>query len=332
MKKIHVLLSGGSGSRLWPLSTKAVPKQYIPIFGNKSLLQLAALKNQGVCDSLLLIGNVGNEELADASLKDINITGYSKLMETVGRNTAAAIAFAAFSAGREDLLLVTPSDHIIEDDILYYSAVERAFALAADNYLVTFGIKPNKPETGYGYIKHSGENVLSFHEKPDLSTAENFIQSGDYLWNSGIFCFKAGVYLDELKKYRPDIYEASLKCVESQSDNCLPREESLDIPSESIDYAVMEKSDKIKVVEGNFRWSDLGSYESLYDYFNGSTENSYINNQNLIIADGLHVEIIGLTDIVVVKNNNSLLILPKKDSQEVKKVYTNLEKLLPDLI
>ena len=326
MKKVHVILSGGIGTRLWPLSSKLQPKQYIPIFGKNTLFQLAALKNKDFCDALLVVGNNLNSHLSIENLNQIGISEFGHLIESEGRNTAAAVAFAAFNLDSDDILLISPSDHIIEDETNYAKAIKRAFELAEQDNLVTFGIQPNKPETGYGYIRHDGEDVLSFHEKPDAEKAKSFLESRNFLWNSGIFCFKAGIYLKELEKFRPDIYSTCKIAYELAEDGKLPLEESRNIPSESIDYAVMEKSDRIKVVECNFSWSDLGSFESLFNYFNTTDSNDFIKNDNLIITENLNVEILGMKDLVVVQKGNHLLILPKSESQGVKGIYEKIEK------
>ena len=189
MNIVNVILSGGVGSRLWPLSRKSRPKQYLPIFDGKTLFQKTALRNSAFCDSVLVVGNIDNYQLSRKDLQDAGIQSYQEIIEACPRNTAAAIAFAAFACNPEDVLFVTPSDHLIKSEESYKKSVERAIALAKDGFIVTFGLKPSKPETGFGYIEADGEEVKSFREKPDLATAEEFIQKGNFYWNSGMFCF-----------------------------------------------------------------------------------------------------------------------------------------------
>lgn len=325
MKLINVLLTGGVGSRLWPLSRKSRPKQYIPLFNGKTLFQLAAERNNRICDEILIVCNKDNYQLSEQNIKDSGITAYSKIVEATPRNTAAAVAFAALWADKEDILLVTPADHIIEDLEIYKKSVNRAVELAKQGNLVTFGIKPTKPETGYGYIQHNGEDVISFKEKPSFKDAEKYVNDGHFLWNSGIFCFKAGTFLEELGKFRKDIFDASKAAFLKINEDFMPLDESLQIPKESIDYAVMEHSKKIKVVPSSFTWSDLGSFEALYDFYKSQGQDHLFKSNNLILGSKKHVEIIGLENIIVVETEDSTLILPKEKSQEVKNVFEKLE-------
>lgn len=330
MKKIHVVLSGGSGSRLWPLSRKSRTKQYIPLFEGKSLFDITIANNQAICDAILVVGNIDNYELSLQSLKEMGETNYQIVVEAMPKNTAAAIAFAALSVEADDLLLVTPSDHIIENIAAYQAAVQKAFEWAAKGHLVTFGIQPSKPETGYGYIQSNGDDVVAFHEKPNKEKAQDFLNQGNYLWNSGIFCFQAKTYLEELNSFRPDILEACKQVMKVKNSDFLEANTSAKIPSESIDYAVMEKSDKIKVVKGTFEWSDLGSYEALFDYF--SAKGAYVKDSNLIIAETAHVELHGLENMMVVQSGEAILVMPLNQSQSVKKIYENLLKTNTKLI
>ncbi|WP_438967326.1 mannose-1-phosphate guanylyltransferase, partial [Flavobacterium sp.] len=321
-KKIHVVLSGGSGSRLWPLSKKSRTKQYIPLFDGKSLFEITIANNQNICDEVLVIGNIDNYELTLSVLRDNVSTNFQVLAEAQPKNTAAAIAFAALSVNEEDLLLVTPSDHIIENKEAYKEAVNKAFEWARKGHLVTFGINPNKPETGYGYIQSNGEDVVAFHEKPDLAKAKDFVDKGNYLWNSGIFCFQAKTYLEELNKFRSDIFEACKNVIKLKSGDFLDEEATSKIPFESIDYAVMEQSQKIKIVKGTFDWSDLGSFEALYEYF--TLRGAYVQDSNLIIAETAHVELHGLENMMVIQSGDAILVMPIAESQSVKKIYERL--------
>lgn len=328
--RVHVVLSGGSGSRLWPLSRKSRTKQFIPIFEGKSLFQLTLDNNSDLCDKGVVVGNLDNYQSSRSILSEIKNSEYEIIVEALPKNTAAAIAFAALSAKSDDLLLVTPSDHVIEDLAAYSRAVEEAFALAKEGYLVTFGIEPVKPETGYGYIQVNGSDVVAFHEKPSADTAKKYIEDGDYFWNSGIFAFKASVFLEELQRFRPDIFKACKRVMENKSGCFLDQELSKEIPSESIDYAVMENSKRLKIVKGTFKWSDLGSFESLFEYF--SSRGEFVQGSNLVITDNLHVELHGLEDVMVIQEGERLLVMPLRESQKVKSIYENLQQSNPDLI
>jgi len=213
----HVILSGGVGSRLWPLSRKSKPKQYIKLFKEESLFELTVKRNIPITDEIIVVGNIDNFHLSDEVVSKLNIES-NNIIEATPRNTAAAIAFAAFSADKDDILLVTPSDHIIENDKEYIKSITTAVELAKKDSIVTFGIVPTKSETGYGYIEYSDDNVISFREKPNKNTAEQFIEQGNFLWNSGMFCFKAITLLEELKKFEPEIYNESKNAWENSVD------------------------------------------------------------------------------------------------------------------
>lgn len=331
MQITNVILSGGVGSRLWPLSRKSCPKQYAKFLGEHTLFQRTVIRNRPLTNRQLIVGNKDNYILSKEQIEEVGVNEFDILVETVPKNTAPAIAFAAFQANDEDILLVTPSDHIIQDDEAYEKAVNRAFELASENSIVTFGVKPDRPETGYGYIKFDKETAISFTEKPDPETAKKYLNDGDYLWNSGIFCFKAGVYLQELEKSRHDIFQASKVAINNVEKSFIPAQESEFIPEESIDYAVLENSDKIKVVSSEFVWSDLGSFESLYNYFKEHKDGENVYSNNLIISDK-RVEVIGLDQVGVIETDDAILILPIEDSQNVKKLYEKLEVQNPDLI
>lgn len=326
MKKIHVILTGGVGSRLWPLSRKSKPKQYLPLFGEKNLFRLTAERNAELTDELLVVGNRENYKLSEQSLDEAGFTNYDQVVEAAPRNTAPAVAFAAFSAEPEDILLITPADHIIEKQDLYKKSVNRACELAEEGKLVTFGITPSRPETGYGYIESEGEKVLAFREKPDHATAVQFIEEGNFFWNSGIFCFKAGIFLEELNKHRPAIYEKSRAAFDARKEIFMPEKETMEIPSESIDYAVMENSDNIAVVKSEFEWSDLGSFEALYDYFKQQGDSTKFHGSNMVLGSGKHIEFLGLENVIAVETDDALLILHKDSSQQVKGIFETLEK------
>ena len=331
MKIINVILSGGVGSRLWPLSRKSRPKQYLPIFDAHTLFQKTALRNKNFCDHVLVVGYCDNYELSRSDLKNAGIEHYSEIIEACPRNTAAAIAFAAFEAEPGDILFVTPSDHLIQAEELYAASVSRAVQLAKEGYIVTFGLKPSKPETGFGYIEADGEEVRSFREKPDLATAQNFLEQGNFYWNSGMFCFQAGVYLEELQKFEPEVFAASKIAYENAETGRLDYTLSMQIPSISVDYAVMERTKKIKVVPSDFQWSDMGSFESIYEYLE-ETGHPKDDFGNMVIGTSVHTEFTGLTNTILIQTADAILVLQKENAQDVKQVYERLERDKPDLV
>lgn len=324
MKIFNVILSGGVGSRLWPLSRKQHPKQFLKLFGGRSLFELTAERNEAVVDEIMVVGNTEHIEwtkdlLGKVDLPQVYIT------ETAARNTAAAIAFAAFAVDKEDILIVTPSDHLIQNQEAYERSLKEAINLAKQNFVVTFGIVPSKPETGYGYIEYEGKDVLSFREKPNTETAQHFLDRGSFLWNSGMFCFKAGVLLDELKEFEPEVYAKSFESWKKSENRSLDRDSSLKIPSISIDYAVMERSKRIKVVPAHFGWNDLGSFESLYDYLK-TNGHPIDENGNMVIGTDIFTSFVGMKNCIFVHSPTAMMILQKEKSQEVKDVYNQLEK------
>ncbi|RRJ88475.1 mannose-1-phosphate guanylyltransferase [Flavobacterium macacae] len=331
MKVINVILTGGVGSRLWPLSRKNKPKQYLDLFEGKSLFQQTVLRNKDCCDELMVVGNVDNFELSQKALADLDITSYQEIIEATPRNTAAAIAFAAFNSDADDILLVTPSDHLIEDLDIYHQSVSQAVQMAKQGSVVTFGLKPTKPETGYGYMQIKNNKVLSFREKPNEETAKDFLKQGSFYWNSGMFCFKAGVFLEELKKYHLKIYDTVKVAFEKKNGAELPLQESMQIPSISVDYAVMEKTDKIKAVKASFIWSDMGSFESVYEYL--ISKNYPIDkNGNMVIGSDIHSEFLGLRKCILVVTEDAILVLKKEKAQDVKKIYENLQQKKSELV
>ncbi|MBK5214528.1 MAG: NTP transferase domain-containing protein [Flavobacteriaceae bacterium] len=326
----HVILTGGVGSRLWPLSRKSRPKQYLDIFNGKSLFEITCERNRNIANKLIVVGNRDNCHLSKMILEN-SVTQYIDIVEATPRNTAAAIAFAAFASQADDILMVTPSDHIINDEAIYKEAVNNAISKAELGNIVTFGIKPSKPETGYGYIEFDGDNVLAFHEKPTMDKAVEFLQKNNFYWNSGMFCFKASVFLEELEKFEPEVYKQSKLAWETNEKGLLNLELSMKIPSISVDYAVMERSKKIKVVPSLFEWSDLGSFESVYDYLL-KTGNQSDEFGNLVIGTEIHTSFIGLKNCIFVHTSDAFLILQKEKSQVVKKIYQQLETIGSNLL
>ncbi|MFD2201872.1 mannose-1-phosphate guanylyltransferase [Shivajiella indica] len=331
MSTINVILSGGLGSRLWPLSRKSRPKQYLPIFEGETLFQKTVLRNRSLCEQVLIVGNKDNCHLSQKDLESLGIKDYGEIIEAAPRNTAAAITFAALSCQPDDILFVTPSDQLIIPDESYESAFQRAKELAEEGFIVTFGLQPTRPETGYGYIEADGEDVKSFHEKPDKNTAQEFLDRGNFYWNSGMFCFKASVFLDELAHFEPNVYLKSLQAFQQIEGNRLKEDISLEIPSISVDFAVMERTEKIKVVPAEFEWSDMGSFESIYEYL---SKQGYPTDDlgNMVIGTKLHTEFTGLTNTILIQTEDAILVLKKENAQDVKKIYERLERDKPGLV
>lgn len=318
----NVILCGGSGTRLWPLSRTLMPKQFVKFFNDKSLFQLTVDRNSQICKNQFIVSNSEQYFLALDQLEELQKTNNRYLLEPIGRNTAPAIALACMAMSPETVVLVTPSDHLIKDQFAYEKVVSEAESLAHKGYLVTFGIQPTFPETGFGYIEAHGEDVKAFHEKPDSATATHYIEAGNYYWNSGMFCFKAGVFLEELEQYAPEIFRMSKNAYEHAKHDEMIRiryDDMIQIPEDSIDYAVMEKSKKVKVVPSNIGWSDVGSFDAL------SNELSSDDNNNFILSHK-HVSLIDVQDLIVIDTEDALLISQKGSSQKVKEIVGRLKK------
>lgn len=351
----NIILCGGNGTRLWPISRTLMPKQFVKLFDDKSLFQLTVERNSKVCDSQFIVSNAEQYFLAVDQLEELNKTNNRYLLEPIGRNTAPAIALACMALDKDEIVLVTPSDHLIKDEKEYAKVLARAEELASDNHLVTFGITPSFAETGFGYIQAKPENdeclilnVECFKEKPDLELAEQYIEENSKLsiqnlplkwyWNSGMFMFKAGVFLEELKKYSPEIYETCKIAIDNKKiENSTLRIQHSDmaaIPEDSIDYAVMEKSDKVKVIPSDIAWSDVGSFDALYDELpkdeNGNTLNdkhiSVDSKNNLIYAKDRYIATVDMEDCIIVDTGDALLVSKKGSSQKVKQVVAQIRK------
>ena len=345
----NIILCGGSGTRLWPLSRTLMPKQFVKLFNDKSLFQLTVERNSKLCDSNFIVSNAEQYFLELDQMEDSDSLKF--LLEPVGRNTAPAIALACMALDPQEIVLVTPSDHLIKDEEAYAQVVSKAKELASQDNLVTFGITPTYPETGFGYIeaeassvKSEGLRVKSFHEKPNLETAEEYIKENltlntqrlalKFLWNSGMFMFKAGVFLEELKKHAPLTYEASKVALENTNTKSLIRvshEDMAAIPEDSIDYAVMEKSQKVKVVPSSIDWSDLGSFEALDEEIESSDNIISIDSSNNLILSDKQVSTIDINDLIIIDTPDALMISKKGSSQKVKQVVAKLKEQNSDL-
>jgi mannose-1-phosphate guanylyltransferase/mannose-6-phosphate isomerase len=339
-----VLLSGGSGTRLWPLSREAYPKQFLPLAGDDSMLQATWLRVAPIAPSPPIV--VANEEhrfLAAEQLRLVGVSNPAIVLEPVGRNTAPAIAAAALqavAAGDDPLLLVLPSDHVVRDADAFRAAVEAAMPAAEQGALVTFGIVPDAPETGFGYIQaERGEGirkVLRFVEKPDGGTAQRYLDDGGYYWNSGMFLFRASRYLDELRKFRPDILEATARAfAAAQRDGDfvrLDRDAFAACPADSIDYAVMEKTDAAIVLPVDIGWNDVGSWSALWDV-SEQDDAGNAHHGDVISVDSRDsyayarrlVALVGVDNLVVVETDDAVLVARKDRVQQVKDVVARLK-------
>ena len=341
---LPVILSGGSGTRLWPLSRESYPKQFLPLTGEDSLLQ-ATWKRVATLTPCrpIVVGNLDHRFMIAEQLREAGVTPASILLEPVGRNTAPAIAVAALEAtrsGEDALLLVLPSDHLIQQVEAFHAAVHAATAAAAAGQLVTFGVVPTSPETGYGYIKAtegSGARAVErFVEKPDLATAQNYVASGQYFWNSGMFLIRASRYLEELERLAPDMLaacrDALTKARRDEDFVRLDAEAFAVCPADSIDYAVMEHTPHAAVVPLDAGWSDVGSWGALWevspkdaqgnahrgDVIAIDCRNTYAHGQRLIT-------LIGLEDVVVVETDDALLVGRRDQLQKVKDLVGTLK-------
>lgn len=335
----NLILCGGNGTRLWPISRTLMPKQFVKLFDDYSLFQLAVQRNSRLCDNQLIVSNSEQYFLALDQIEELQKANSTYLLEPIARNTAPAIALACMACKSEELVLVTPSDHLIKNEEEYKKVITKAKKFAQQNYLVTFGITPTFAETGFGYIEIENEfDVKAFHEKPDLEAATSYLEAGNYYWNSGMFMFKAGVFLEELKKYSPEVYSLSKKAFEnSKNENNLIRinhEDMANIPEDSIDYAVMEKSKLVKVIPSNIDWSDLGSFDSLYEELERDEDNNTLNSNhisvnsknNLIYSNEKTIATIDIEDLIIIDSDDALLISKKGSSQKVKEVVKKLKE------
>lgn len=344
---LPIIMAGGSGSRLWPLSRQMFPKQFLTLHGESSMLQATAERLSGIEHSPPIV--ICNEEHRFSVAEQFrlnNISNSGIILEPVGRNTAPAIALAALQAlksGQDPLLLILAADHVINDEEAFINSVKRARVHAESGKLVTFGIVPTAPETGYGYIKrgqeqkYSGYAVEEFVEKPDRATAESYLATGDFYWNSGMFLFKASRYLAELKEHRPDIFAAcELAMASTISDADFIRVDKVAFeacPDDSVDYAVMEKTTDAVVVPMDCGWSDVGSWSALWEIsekdksgnaFKGDvmdidTKNSFVYAQNKLVV------VIGLEDVAVVETKDAILISKLSEVQKVKNIVKRLK-------
>lgn len=348
---IPVILSGGVGSRLWPLSRGMYPKQLLCLVDAElSMLQQTIKRTVGIngVGPSVVVCNQEHRFMVGEQLQQIGISDAQILLEPEGRNTAPAIALAAFSVAAKspsEVMLVMPADHVITDLDQFHDAINQACRLAETGSLVTFGIVPQGPETGYGYIKagapdgKGGFDVAEFKEKPSQETAQQYVDSGDYYWNGGIFIFTASSYLQELKRFEPDVYDAAEQAMTKATPDLdfvrIDEAAFAKSPSISIDYAVMERTSKAKVVPLNVGWNDVGCWSALWDVSekdeNGNaitgdvivsdTRNSHIYSESKLVA------VVGVEDLVVIETDDAILVTDRDHSQNVKVIVNQLESL-----
>ena len=342
-----VILSGGSGTRLWPLSRKLHPKQFINLVNDTTLFQDTILRLPKDIADPLIICNEEHRFLAAEQLRQINRKSNGIILEPIGKNTAPAITLAALkfiNNGEDPLLLVLSADHLIQNINTFHQSIKTAGELAEKNKLVTFGIVPDKAETGYGYIKADIDstadyyNIQSFTEKPSQEDAQKYLDSGNYLWNSGMFMFKASIYLQELEKFEPEILASCKKSCQTEYKDKdfirLNKDEFYQCPEQSIDYAVMEHTKDGVVVPLDANWSDIGSWDALWDAKNkdsngnvskgdvilNGVKNTYTYSSNRLVSA------IGVSDLVIVDTQDALLIADKNHSQNIKDIVNQLKK------
>ena len=347
---VPVILSGGSGTRLWPMSRPERPKQLLALTAADTMLQLTARRVAGEAFAApIVVANARHADQIDEQLAAAGVAPQAVVLEPMGRNTAPAIALAALAAGAgEQALLVMPSDHVIGDVDAFHAAIARAMSLVAQGWLVTFGIDPDAPETGFGWIQRGealGDNagggvfrVRRFVEKPPLDAAEAMLASGDYSWNGGIFLFRADIYLQALGQHDPGILvaaEAAMGKARHDGIRVFPDAKAFAAsPDDSIDYAVMEKASRVAVVPVSMAWSDVGSWDALHAISDrDEADNAHagdvlaIDTRNCLVrSDGPRVALLGVEDLIVIASGNDVLILPRGRSQEVKKLTEALAR------
>jgi mannose-1-phosphate guanylyltransferase len=334
-----VILSGGGGTRLWPLSTPETPKQFLALTSEQTMFQLtvARVSDRTIFAAPMVVAGAAHAALLEAQLTAIGITDATLLLEPCPRNTAPAIALAALALKNpKSPMLIMPSDHVIRDPSAFHAATAALMPLVEEGWLATYGISPTGPETGYGYIQLAAEQgrgvhaVERFIEKPDAARAAEMIASGDHVWNGGIFLFRADIYLGVLAVHAPEMLAAAQAAMDKAEhcDNQIHPDATnfAACPSDSIDYAVMEKAERVAVVPVNMGWSDVGSWDSLHELGDkdegGNTTIGEVRlseaNGNLIHADGIRVSVHGVDDLIIVANGTEILILPRGSSQKVR--------------
>ena len=344
---ISVVLSGGAGTRLWPASREAHPKPFIKLGDGETLIQKTYSRVKNLSSEVLTVTNRDYYFMSRDEQDCVGVKG-GFLLEPFGRNTAPAIALAAkkiaSERGSDAIMLVLAADHLIADQVKFAAAVADATVLARDGYLVTFGIVPTAPETGFGYIEKgpiltNGNAVARFVEKPDLDKAKSYLASGQYLWNSGMFCFKAGVFLEELSQAAPEVSSAINACWEVMWQHSgtgmteIPADLFRDAPDISVDYAVMEKSGRVAVVPGDFGWSDIGTWTAIRELVQPDVDQNraigevlFVDTNNTFVqSEDRLVALVGISDLMIIDTPDALLVAHSDKAQEVKKIVSLLK-------
>jgi mannose-1-phosphate guanylyltransferase/mannose-6-phosphate isomerase len=349
--QIHVqpvIMAGGSGTRLWPLSRSGFPKQFLVLSGNTSLFQQAAARLQGLADAGTAVAGplvVGNEEhrfLVLDQLRELKVEPGAVLLEPVGRNTAPAVTLAALQAlegGNDPVLVITSADQTVADGAAFTAALKAAVGMAADGAIAILGIRPDRPETGYGYIRADGERVVRFVEKPDLATAEAYLADGGYYWNAGMFVLRASAWVAALERFRPDIAAACRSAWAARSTDAKfvrpGKAEFAAVPADSVDYAVMENCPgvlDIRMQALDAGWNDLGAWEAVWQAAdkdaagNASVGDAIVSDSRntLVHATSRLVSVVGLQDVVVVETPDAVLVASREKSQDVKNIVAQL--------
>lgn len=327
---VNVILCGGAGTRLWPLSRAMMPKQFLKLFADETLFGLTLSRNS-MATKHLIVCNEANYFTALDECRNLN--NFEFILEPFGKNTAGAIAMAALSVDADEILLITPSDHYIKDKTAYINSLDIAVDYAKNGFIVTFGITPTMPHTGYGYIKAKGKDVVRFIEKPSLELAQSFLKEGGYYFNSGMFCFRARDFLEQFDKYCPEILSAAKNALQNsdKDENVIkisPKDMS-NIEDISIDYAFMQRACNIAMVPLDAGWSDMGSFDELSQVIASSKFESVNAKGNFVISDKL-VGIVGVDDVIVVDTKDALMIVKKGSSQDVKELYSKVSNAFPN--
>ncbi|MFN3795974.1 mannose-1-phosphate guanylyltransferase/mannose-6-phosphate isomerase [Sphingobium yanoikuyae] len=349
VKIVPVILSGGSGTRLWPVSRPERPKQLLPLTADDTMLQLTAIRARGfegaAVNRPILVSNAAHATIIDEQLQQSGIADYQVILEPFGRNTAPAIALAALEAQGDEAMLVMPSDHVIADLPAFHEAIIRALPLVADGWLVTFGIQPDGPETGYGYIQMGTlcgamvHQVERFVEKPDVANAQRMLDEGNHAWNAGIFLFRADAYLSAMERHQPEMLaavRASMDEAKRDGAHVFPDAKTFfECPSDSVDYAIMEREKQVACVPVSMGWSDVGSWDSLHAVSIRDTGDNAVRGDALLLgaknclvhSDGPRVTLVDVDDLIVVVSQGDVMILKRGESQKVRKVTDALKAL-----